>query len=179
MTTVTSQISALTSKYSSSIARQIRSARSHVRKYFPQGYELVFENANALGFGYSFSDRGSGVLVSIVAYPRWLTLFFFEGTELPDPVRLLEGSGARIRSVRLDPFALLQSSEVAALLDEATRRHRDDFAGTPPLATVLKSVAKTRRPRRPAAGGTKVVGSRRSGAGKVPPNKSLERSRKR
>lgn len=137
--------------YSPPIARQIRSARSHVRKYFPRGYELVFENANALGFGYSTSDRGSGVLVSLVAYPRWLTLFFFEGTQLPDPGRLLEGTGNRIRSIRLDPFSILRSAEIADLLGAATKRHREVLGAAPPLATLLRSVATTRRSRRPGA----------------------------
>jgi hypothetical protein len=79
MASATSQVSALISRYSPAVARQFRVARASLRRHFPRGYELVFENYNALGCGYSRTDRGSGVVVSVVAYPRWVTLFFFDG----------------------------------------------------------------------------------------------------
>jgi hypothetical protein len=104
----TSQVSKFIAKYSPSVATQFRSARSKVRALFPRGYELVYDNYNALGCGFSTSPKGSGVLVSIVAYQKWVTLFFFYGTRLSDPDKLLQGSGSRIRSIRLVPAALLQ-----------------------------------------------------------------------
>jgi hypothetical protein len=150
MANANTQVSALISRYSPAVARQFRLARACIREYFPRGYELVFENYNALGCGYSLTDRGSGVVVSLVAYPRWVTLFFFHGIDLSDPDGILQGSGARIRSVRLEPFSLLHSSSVQDLILQATKRHQDDFAQAPRLATLVKSVATTRRPRRPA-----------------------------
>lgn len=155
------QVPALISMYSPAIARQFRSARSAIRKYFPRGYELVFENFNALGCGYSSTDRSSGVIVSIVAYPRWVTLFFFHGIDLSDPEGLLQGSGARIRSIRLVPFPLLHSSSVRDLLLQATKRHQAGFAEAPPLTTIVKSVARKRRPRRPAPSAKKATDSGR------------------
>jgi hypothetical protein len=150
MVRATSQVSALIARYSPSVAAQFRLARARIRKYFPRGYELIFENYNALGCGYSFTDRGSGVIVSVVAYPRWVTLFFLHGIDLSDPDRILEGSGARIRSVRLEPFSLLRSSSVHELILQAAKRYQRELAGAPRLATVVKSVAKRRRSRRPS-----------------------------
>jgi hypothetical protein len=163
-----SQVAALISRYSPAVARQFRLARASIREYFPRGYELVFENYNALGFGYSLTDRGSGVVVSLVAYPRWVTLFFFHGIDLADPDGMLQGRGARIRSIRLEPFSLLHSSSVHDLILQATKRHHGDFAKAPRLATLVKSVATRRRPRRPGplvnrakSAKRKVKGSRR------------------
>jgi hypothetical protein len=150
MTTAALQLSALISMYMPDVARQFRGARSSLRKYFPRGYELVFENFNALGCGYSFTDRGSGVVVSVVAYPKWVTLFFFHGIDLLDPDGLLRGDGARIRSIRLEPFSILRSSSVRDLLLQVTKRHRRHFATAPPLAIIVKAVANKRRARRPA-----------------------------
>ena len=168
MPNANSQVSALISKYSPAVARQFRLARACIRKYFPRGYELTFENYNALGCGYSPTDRGSGVVASVVAYPRWVTLFFFHGIDLPDPDGLLQGSGARIRSVRLEPFSLLRSSPVHDLILHATKRYQGDLAKAPRLATLVKSIATRRRPRRPAplvntakSANRKVQGSRR------------------
>ena len=155
------QVSALISKYSPAITRQFRLARGRIRKYFPRGYELIFENYNALGCGYSLTDRGSGVLVSLVAYPRWVTLFFFHGIDLTDPDGILQGSGARIRSIRLEPFALLRSSTVHDLILQATKRHHGDWAKAPRLATLVRAVATRRRPRRPAPQINRVKSAKR------------------
>ena len=150
MAKANTQVSALISRYSPAVARQFRLARVSIREHFPRGYELIFENYNALGCGYSLTDRGSGVVVSLVAYPRWVTLFFFHGIDLADPDGILQGNGARIRSIRLEPFSLLHSSAVQDLILQATKRHQGEFAKAPRLATLVKSVATRRRPRRPA-----------------------------
>jgi hypothetical protein len=162
MPSSTSQLSALISRYSPAVARQFRSARASIRRYFPRGYELIFENYNALGCGYSLTDRGSGVVISVVAYPRWVTLFFLQGISLSDPEKLLQGGGARIRSIRLEPFSLLRSSSVHELILQATKCHQSAFATAPPLATVVKSVATRRRPRRPAPVVNKATRSKRN-----------------
>jgi hypothetical protein len=165
MASTTSQVSALISMYSPAVARQFRVTRAFIRKYFPRGYELIFENYNALGCGYSLTDRGSGVVVSVVAYPRWVTVFFFHGIELSDPDRLLQGSGARIRSIRLEPFSLLRSSAVHKLIIQATKRHQGDFAKAPLLATLVKSIATRRRRRLPAPLVDKGRKAKRKGSG--------------
>jgi len=79
-------------------------------------------------------------------------LFFFHGTRLSDPERLLQGSGARIRSVRLLPPSLLGSRAVRTLLAQAIAQFKDELAHAPAISTIIKSVAAKRRPRRPASG---------------------------
>jgi len=165
MANANTQVSALISRYSPTVARQFRLARASIREYFPRGYELIFENYNALGCGYSLTDRGSGVVVSLVAYPRWVTLFFFHGIYLADPDGMLQGSGARIRSIRLEPFSLLHSSSVHDLILQATKRHQGDFAKAPRLATLVKSVATRRRRRRPAPLGNRAKSAKRKAQG--------------
>jgi hypothetical protein len=133
------QIAIFIGRYSPSIARQFRAARTHVRKLFPRGYELVFDNYNAFGCGYSTTALASGVIVSVVAYPKWVTLFFFTGTRLPDPEGILQGTGSKVRSVRLEPLAVLESGAV------------QDLKTTPKLSTIIKTQSAKRRPRRPPA----------------------------
>ena len=144
------QLARFIARYSPSVAAQFRRARAQVRALFPRGYELVFDNYNALGCGFSTSAKASGVLISVVAYPRWVTLFFFHGTRLPDPDRLLEGSGSRIRSVRLQPPSLLSSRAVRMLLKRAIAQFGVELARAPAMSTIIKSVAAKQRPRRPA-----------------------------
>ena len=146
-----SEISGFISKYSPSVASQLRIARSEVRALFPRGYELVYDNYNALGFGFSTSSRASDVVVSVVAYPKWVTLFFFHGTRLSDPGGILQGSGSRIRSLRLVPASLLRSKPVKALLKQAIAQVKDELVAAPSISTIIKSVSARQRSRRPPA----------------------------
>jgi hypothetical protein len=145
------QIDTFIDRYSPAIAANFRAARAHLRKLFPRGYELAFDNYNAFGCGFSSTARASGVIISVVAYPRWVTLFFFHGVRLPDPQRMLQGSGARIRSIRLEPIATLGSEAVRDLLESAIAAFAAELATAPRLSTIVKTQSSSRRPRRPAA----------------------------
>jgi hypothetical protein len=143
------QVSGFIDRFSPAVAGDFRIARAHVRKLFPRGYELVYDNYNAFGCGYSTTRLNSGVLISVVAYPRWVTLFFFHGRGLSDPAKLLQGSGARIRSVRLQPVSLVKSRAVQALLRQAIAPLKTELAAAPVLSTSIKSIVVKQLPRRP------------------------------
>jgi hypothetical protein len=150
MASTQSQVSTLINRFSPSVANDFRTARTHVRKLFPKGYELVYDNYNAFGCGYSITKLNSGVLVSVVAYPRWVTLFFFHGKDLSDPAGLLRGSGARVRSVRLQPISLIRSKAVNDLLKQAIAHFKLELSVAPALSTSIKSIVKKQLSRRPA-----------------------------
>jgi hypothetical protein len=48
-----------------------------------------------LAFGFGPTDRASDALVSVAAYPKWVTLFFLKGARFPDPHNVLQGSAVR------------------------------------------------------------------------------------
>jgi hypothetical protein len=158
-----SRIDRFIDRYSPAIAANFRAARAHLRKLFPRGYELAFDNYNAFGCGFSSTARASGVIISVVAYPRWVTLFFFHGVRLPDPERILQGSGARIRSVRLEPITVLKSAAVADLLDSALAAVAADLATAPRLSTIVKTQSARRRPRTPTVKSKRAKAIRRKG----------------
>jgi hypothetical protein len=47
------QIAAFLAKYSPAIEAELIDARARLRAFFPRGFELVFDNYNALVFGMS------------------------------------------------------------------------------------------------------------------------------
>lgn len=150
MSNTRSQVSAMISRYSPEIGAQFRKARAELRAKVPRGFELVYDQYSAFGCGYSTTPKSSGVVISLVAYPKWVTLFFFQGARLPDPDGILKGTGSRIRSVRLDPPSLLKSRAVNRLLNAAIAQYEEAFAAAPHLATQIRSVMTKRRPRRPS-----------------------------
>jgi len=144
-----SQIRSFIAKYSPAIATQLRAARRHMRALFPRGFELVYDNYNALAIGYGPSERAGQVILSIAGYPKWVTLFFLQGKSLADPHRLLSGAGSRVRSVRLDETATLDASRIAELVERALAPYRTALLAAPKLATIVKSVSAKQRERKP------------------------------
>ena len=129
---------------------QLREARSALRGIFPRGFELVFDNYNALVFAISPTGKTSEAFISVAGYPRWVTLFFLHGASLRDPHNLLEGSGKQVRSIRLETPASISTPEVEALIEQAVKPHRRALQAAPTLTTTIKTVVAKQRPRRPA-----------------------------
>jgi hypothetical protein len=143
------QVALFAAKYTPGIAASTMAARTKLRALFPRGFELVYDNYNALVFGYSPSERASEAIVSIAAYPRWVTLFLLRGAALKDPTSVLEGSGRQVRRVTLRAAGDLDSPAVRALIAQAAAPAAAKFAAAPALSTVIKSVSAKQRPRRP------------------------------
>jgi hypothetical protein len=147
---VEAQINAFLAKYSPEVSAQLSAARSHLRALFPRGHELVYENYNALVFGFSPTEHTPDAFLSVAGYPRWVTLFFFRGVNLHDPHDLLQGSGSQVRSIRLRSAQHLMEPEVEALIAQAILPHREALLRAAPLQTIVKSVSGKQRARRPA-----------------------------
>ena len=141
-------IASFLAKYSPEIAAQLRGARAKLQALFPQGFELVYDNYNALVFCFGPTDRASDAILSVAGYPRWITLFFAKGRLLQDPDGLLQGTGSIIRSIRLGAPADLDRPEVRALIDQAIHPQLPALTAAPPLRTLLKSISARQRPRR-------------------------------
>jgi hypothetical protein len=145
------QLDAFMAKYSPEVASDARTALAALERRLPTATRLVYDNYNALVIGFGTSEKVGDVILSLALYPRYVTLFFLKGTVIPDPHGLLEGSGATVRSVRLDPVSRLETAEVQALVDAAV-------ANAAPLPTggagrlIIKSISAKQRPRRPSGG---------------------------
>src|SRR5437773_353459 len=93
------QLDGFMAKYSPEVVSVARSALAKMRGLIPGAVELVYDNYNALVIGFCPSEqRPSEAVLSIVLFPRWVTVCFLQdGPELPDPQGLLKGSGTRVR----------------------------------------------------------------------------------
>jgi hypothetical protein len=145
------RIADFVAKYTPEMAASIVACRSKLRALFPRGFELIYDNYNALVFGFAPSEKTSESFLSIAAYPRWITLFFLNGATLPDPHKLLQGSGTQVRGVRLASPADLDSPKIRQLIALARTPVASALSQAPPLITVIKLVSAKQRPRRPPA----------------------------
>jgi hypothetical protein len=137
-------------RYTPEIAGRARLAIEALHRRLPQATRTIYDNYNALGVGFGPDESAANVVVSIVAYPRWVTLFFMHGAMLPDPDGVLKGSGSRVRSVKIAGPSDLDRPAIARLIDAAVAAAKRPFPaeGVGPL--IVKGVSEKRRPRRPS-----------------------------
>src|SRR3954464_354528 len=90
----------------------IRAARRAMRKRFPTANELVYDNYNFFVIGYGATERPSDCFVSIAAAANGVGLCFIHGASLPDPAKILSGSGKQTRFLRLPSRDVLRQNEV-------------------------------------------------------------------
>ncbi len=146
------QLNAFIDKYAPEIRAVARAALKKMRARLPGAIRLVYDNYNALVIGFGPTDRASDAIFSIVLYPRWVTLFFLNGVNLPDPQKLLKGSGKRVRHIVLEDAATMDKPEVCALMVHALKQEGDSLEHGRAGRIVIKSISAKQRPRRPAVG---------------------------
>ena len=139
----------LIAKFAPAHQRLIGAMRRGLRKRLPTAHEVVYEYRDWFVISYSPNERGYEGVLAIRASTNGVKLYFNRGKELPDPAKLLQGSGNQTRSIHLGGASTLARPEVARLIDEAIARNRVPFERAGRGWVVIRSTAKQRRRRRP------------------------------
>jgi len=160
------QLESFIAKYTPEIAALTRAVLRKMDARLPHAQRLVYDNYNALAIGYAASERPSDCVFSIAVFPRWVSLFFFQGRELDDPDGLLKGGGNQARHIVLAGAADLDRPGVKRLMTQALAIADPPMPRTGALTTIVKSISAKQRPRRPASsavrqGATRKPASRR------------------
>ncbi|HRH37217.1 MAG TPA: DUF1801 domain-containing protein, partial [Flavobacteriales bacterium] len=114
------QLDGFLAKYTPELATQARTARKHMRARYPHALELVYDNYNALVIGYCPSEKPSEAIFSLAMLPDHVSLCFLQDAgKLPDPEKLLLGSGNTARHIKLKSPADLALPAIRALMMEA------------------------------------------------------------
>jgi hypothetical protein len=135
-------------KFDPSVAKLIRSVRRALRKRFPTANELVYDNYNFFVIGYCSSERPSDCIASLAANAKGVGLSFYYGATLPEPHKILRGSGNQNRFIRLESAATLARPEVEALLSAAAAQGKVPLPKSGRARLIIRSVSAKQRPRR-------------------------------
>lgn len=150
-TSTATQFRGFLARYDPAVAAEARRALTKTRAQVPGATELVYDNYNALVVGFGPSERASEAILSLAIFPRWVTLCFIQnGPDIPDPERLLKGSGNVVRHVRLTSAADLDKPAVKTLIREALKLADVPIRKSAPRRMIIKSISKKQRPRRQA-----------------------------
>ena len=144
------QLRTLVAKFAPAHLRLIGAMRRWLRKRLPTAHEVVYEYRDWFVISYSPNERGYEGVLAIHASANGVKLYFNRSKELPDPAKLLQGSGNQTRSINLEGVSTLARPEVARLIDEVISRNSVPFALAGRGSVVIRSTSATqRRPRRP------------------------------
>ena len=127
------QLDGFIARFPPPMAKLTKAVLKRMRERLPGALELIYDKANALAIGFGPDERASNIINSIAVYSNWINLYFFEGDSLPDPERLLQGTGTMVRHIRITSATDLDRPAVKALIAAALR------AADPPLDRKARS----------------------------------------
>jgi len=119
-------------------------------------YENIYDAYSAVAIGYGTSDRLSDGIFHIAVYAKGVNLGFNEGATLDDPKGILEGSGNRIRHIKMKTPADIARPEIRSYIRRARKKALADARklGEPAakkpdkvVSTVKAIYPKKRRPK--------------------------------
>jgi hypothetical protein len=143
------QLDGFIDKFTPEVAALTRALMDKMKARVPCATIMVYDNYNALAIGFGPTDRAGQAVFSLAVMPRWVTLCFLRGVGLPDPYRLLNGSGNQVRHVRLHTPPAFDDPRVQELIEVALKRSEPPIDPTCEQRLIIKSISANQRPRRP------------------------------
>ncbi len=99
-------------------AREIAlSLRALVLDVFPDAVEQIDPKSGIIAYG--FDRNYKGLVCAIAPHSKHVNLMFSKGTQIPDPSKLLDGTGKYARHVKIRSEAETLNPALRALLEEA------------------------------------------------------------
>lgn len=129
----------------------VRAVRAALRKRFPTANEVAYDYSSFFVIGYSPTEQGIESIVSIAARADGVDLYFTNGPQLPDPKKLLKGSGKQVRFIRLESVKQLTHPDVEAFIAAAIDLARVPYPSKGKGQLIIKTNktgAAKKRPRR-------------------------------
>ena len=127
----------------------VRSVRAAVRKLFPTANELAYDYKRFCVIAYSPTHRGIDAIVALAARDTGVFLYFSQAPQLPDPKRILQGSGKQARFVQIEAASRLAHPDLKALIAATIDQARIPLPSTGKGSLiVIKTAAAKKRPRR-------------------------------
>ncbi|HET9639453.1 MAG TPA: hypothetical protein VFP12_09630 [Allosphingosinicella sp.] len=144
-----SRLDIFLARFTPEVEALARDLLARMRARLPGAAILVYDNYNSLAIGFGPTEKPSQAILSLAVFPRWVTLHFLHGADLPDPGQVLRGAGARVRHVRLHEPGALGDPRIEALIAAAAARAEPPFDPAAQSRLLIKSVSAKQRPRRP------------------------------
>jgi hypothetical protein len=144
-----SQLNGFLAKYSPQASKLAKAVLAKMRKRLPGAVQLVYDNYNALVIGFGPTERPSEAILSLVVFPRYVSICFLQGgPALPDPKGLLLGSGKLVRHLNLQAAEQFDNPAVQDLIKIALKKAKTPIDSKSKGCLIIRSISAKQRPRR-------------------------------
>jgi len=117
----------------------IAATRRSLRKLLPTAHEVVYEYRDCFVISFSPTGHGYEGVLALRGGTNGVRLYFNSSKGLPDPEKLLQGSGNQARWIPLEDASSLRRPAVAALIAAALARNRVPFASAGRGSVVVRA----------------------------------------
>ncbi len=143
------QLAAFLAKFTPEVQALAKASLAKMRARFPTANQMVYDNYNFLVIGFCPTDRPSEAIFSLALSARGVGMCFLQaGPKIPDPKKLLQGSGNQARHIHLESADELDSPAINTLMAEAIKLAKVPFPATGRGQLVIRSISAKQRPRR-------------------------------
>lgn len=142
------QIRELISRHAAAHLRLVAATRRWLGRRLPTAHEMVYEYRDNFAISYSPSGNGYEGVFALRAAADGVRLYFNQAKGLPDPEKLLQGSGGLVRWIPVEAAATLARPDVLRLVDEALARNPVPFAARGRGPVVVRETAAGKRRRK-------------------------------
>ena len=125
--------------------------RNFVWELYPNCNELIYDNYNAVAFGWSLTEKLSHTFCSIALMSKYVHFGFYWGSEISDPEKKLLGKGNQYRYVIVNNKEAFPKAYIKKLLKEAHANSLSKVKDRTEIKkglTVIKSISPVKK--RPA-----------------------------
>ena len=139
--------------FSKEITERVMWLREFVWDLYPQANELIYDNYNALAFGWSPTDKVSHTFCSIAVgrTSNNVHFGFYWGTEISDPDKILLGEGNQYRYILVTDKNTFPKAYIKKLAKEAFANSLAKVKDKKQIShgqTIVKSISPKKRERK-------------------------------
>ena len=139
--------------FSNEIIERVMWLREFVWDLYPQANELIYDNYNALAFGWSPTDKVSHTFCSIAVgrTSNNVHFGFYWGTEISDPDKILLGEGNQYRYILVTDKNTFPKAYIKKLVKEAFANSLAKVKDKKQIShgqTMVKSISPKKRERK-------------------------------
>jgi hypothetical protein len=122
--------------------------RDFVWDLYPNTNELIYDNYNAVAFGWSPTDKAGDVFCSIAVFSDHVNFGFNRGVDIDDPGNMLLGDGSQYRYIKVKDKEDFQEWYMKQLLENA---YQNSISRMKPVKnpvngeTIVKSISPVKR----------------------------------
>jgi hypothetical protein len=139
------------SSFPNEVQEKVLWLRDFVWDQYPQCNELIYDNYNAVAFGWSPTEKLGQTFCSIAVYRAGsnnIHFGFYWGAEVPDPKKMLLGNGNQYRYIQVNDLADFPVDYMRQLVMDAYIISMGKIKSAKDIAkgkTIVKSVSGNKR----------------------------------